>query len=50
MIMRIQPVWLIDEKAIILRSWVWLIPPQPPMRVEVRARMNIRWRLRREEI
>lgn len=30
----IQPKWVIDEKAIILRSWVWLSPPHPPSVVD----------------
>lgn len=32
----IQPRWAIEEYARILRSCVWLSPPQPPMRVDVR--------------
>lgn len=34
----IHPKWAIDEYARTLRSWVWLRPPHPPTRVEVRAK------------
>lgn len=27
----IQPMWAIDEYAIIFRSCVWFSPPQPPI-------------------
>lgn len=32
----IHPKWAIEEYARILRSWVWLSPPQPPTRVDRR--------------
>lgn len=32
----IQPKWAIEEYARILRSWVWLSPPQPPTSVDRR--------------
>lgn len=33
----IQPIWLIDEKAIILRKEVWLKPPTAPTTAESMA-------------
>ena len=35
----IQPRCAIEEYARILRSWVWLRPPQPPIKVEVTPRI-----------
>lgn len=29
-VVRIHPVWVIDENAISFRSWVWFRPPSPP--------------------
>lgn len=37
MIIAIQPMWAIEEYAMIFRSWVWFSPPQPPMRIESAA-------------
>lgn len=30
----IHPIWVIEEYARILRSWVWFSPPQPPTRID----------------
>lgn len=37
MIAAIQPMWAMEEYAMIFRSWVWFSPPQPPTRTDVRA-------------
>lgn len=40
----IHPKWAIEEYARILRSWVWLRPPHPPTRVDIRARaVMVEW-------
>lgn len=44
-IVTIQPRWAIEENAKIFRIWVWLIPPQPPIRVDSNPNVSIRWRL-----
>lgn len=36
-VVRIHPVWAIDENAISLRSWVWFRPPRPPTMTDKRA-------------
>lgn len=38
----IHPIWAIDEYARIFRSWVWLRPPQPPSRIDMRAEEMIK--------
>lgn len=30
----IQPIWAIDEYAMIFRIWVWLSPPHAPMKID----------------
>lgn len=30
----IQPIWAIDEYAIIFRVWVWFNPPQAPVKID----------------
>lgn len=40
-VVRIQPVWAIDENAISLRSWVWFRPPRPPIVIDKRADVSM---------
>lgn len=39
----IHPIWAMDEYAMILRSWVWLRPPHPPIRMDVKDIARIMW-------
>lgn len=41
----IQPMWAIDEYAIIFRSWVWFSPPQPPIIIDKIEMVKIIFRL-----
>lgn len=46
----IHPIWAIDEYAIILRSWVWFSPPQPPTAIDISDIIERRFMLMRGEI
>jgi len=41
----IQPMWAIDEYAIIFRSWVWFSPPQPPTMIDRMEMVKIIFKL-----
>lgn len=41
----IQPMWAIDEYAIIFRSWVWFSPPQPPIMIDRMEMVKIIFKL-----
>lgn len=47
MIIIIHPMWAMDEYAIIFRVWVWLSPPQAPMKMERMAMRVVRFVLSR---
>lgn len=46
----IHPIWAIEEYARIFRSWVWLSPPQPPIRMDRMDMMSRIFRLMECEI
>lgn len=46
----IHPIWAIDEYAMILRSWVWFNPPQPPIAIDISDMIRRRSILMRGEI
>lgn len=39
----IQPMWVIEEYPIILRSWVWFRPPQLPTIMDRVERVRRAW-------
>lgn len=41
----IQPMWAIDEYAIIFRNWVWFSPPQPPTMIDRMEMVKIIFKL-----
>lgn len=43
----IHPMWATDEYAIILRSWVWFSPPQPPIAIDISDMVRRRFILMR---
>ena len=46
----IQPMWVIEEYARILRSWVWFSPPQLPAIMDKIERVRRRLTFSDEEI
>ncbi len=46
----IQPMWVIEEYARILRSWVWFSPPQLPAIMDKIERVRRRFTFSDEEI